>query len=258
MPKTVELGATIDSENLQQLVNIFSALGKISDIVRLKKENEHLLLYTLDGKDRQVHAFKYYILSFDDMFNDHKIDELDWIITDIKKLTKQLQFYLDYEQHITFTFFTIDGTDLGSTRYLVKQCFITNSIFESFIIGAEPFLIHSLSLSSIEDRADQQLRKFGFEVTLEDFLKVKKLIGLDTTHEVVEVEIKNEKVKLKEKKWALQVATTSAADQTITFRKKYISNAEEVDPVAIDIYDTYIILRGHTSTLMITLDIQEY
>lgn len=258
MAKTKKLTAKISANKLDLLIASLTAASKISDNVRLKKDENSLLIYALAGVDNSVHAFKYFTLKFDDYFHEHDVDELDFVITEIKKLTKQLQFYTSYEHEIVFEFNTMDAEDLGASKYFVKQCFITNTVFESFIVGGEPFLVRNLTLSSIKNRVDPNLKKFGFQLAVSDFVKIKKLISLDSTYDILDLIIKNENVKFKEKKWSLGVGKTNTFDQTISFKKSHMKNIEEVDVITVDIFDTFILFRGSTSDLMITLELAEY
>lgn len=258
MAKTKKLTAKITTKNLDLLLGSLTALSKISDNVRMKKDEDSLLIYSLAGVDNAVHAFKYFTLKFDDYFHEHDVDELDFVITEIKKLTKQLQFYTSYEHDITFEFNTMDADDLGAGKQFVKHCFITNSVFESFIVGGEPFLVRNLTLSSIQNRVEPHLKKFGFQLAVSDFTKIKKLIALDTPSDILEIIIKKETIKFKEKKWSLDVGKINIVDQTIAFKKSYIKNVEEVDVITVDLFDTFILFRGETSDLMITLELDEY
>lgn len=258
MAKTIQTLATIAPNKLKDLISVFNSLSKINEIIRLKKEDDTLLLYSLIGPDNSVHAFKYYCLNFNDFFKDTQLKEFDLILSDVKKLTKQLQFYLDYENDIEFTFYTQDGTDLGSSQYLVRQLYITNRVFESFVIADEPFLIRNLSMSSIKERVSPDLRKFGFQMSADNFLKIKKLINLDTTSDIIELNIEEGVIKFKEKKWSLDIGKTTLPNEKIAFKKKYLSNAEEIDNMKIDIFDTFLVMRGEISDLMITLELAEY
>lgn len=258
MAKTKKLTAKITTQKLDDLIGVLTALSKINDTVRFKKENDSLLIYTLNGVDNSVHAFKHFILEFNDYFIDHDIVELDFVITDIKKLTKQLQFYTSYDKEIEITFNTMDASDLGAGIDFVKQCFITNGVFESFIVGGEPFVIRNLAMHSIKDRVEPHLSRFGFQLKLDDFTKIKKLIALDTPSDILEIIIKDNKVKFKEKKWSLDVGSTDTHDQTIAFKKSYVKNVEEIENTAVDVFDTFILFRGDKSDLMITLELAEY
>jgi len=257
--KAQEIQATISPTKLTELLEIFTSLSKINEIIRIKNDNNSLLLYSLIGPDNAVHAFKFYELNFNDFFtSDISLVDLDFTLSNIKNVTKQLQFFTSYDKDITFNFSIVDGTDLGAGSKLVKSCYINNGIFESFIIGDEPFNIRNLTLESIKQRVSPDIRKFGFKLKLDDFVKIKKLINLNTAYDVIDFIVENNVVKAKEKGWSLKVARTNAEDQKITFHKKYIKNAEELDEIQIDSYDTFVVFRGSNSVLMLTLELQEY
>ncbi|MFV2016797.1 MAG: hypothetical protein ACC656_15300, partial [Candidatus Heimdallarchaeota archaeon] len=116
----------------------------------------------------------------------------------------------------------------------------------------------NLSLQNIRARVSPELRKSGFQISLDNFLKIKKLITLDTTSDIIEIIIQDGTIKFKEKKWSLEVAKTNLQNESIAFKKKYLSNAEEIDNISIDIFDTFLVMRGSTSDLMITLELIEY
>jgi len=257
--KATEIQATITPQKLGELIDIFTSLGKIHETIRIKNENNSLLIYSLIGPDNAVHAFKFYELNFLDYFSSNKdFNGLDFVLSNIKNITKQLNFFTGYDKIITFNFSVVNGSDLGAGEKLVKSCYITNDIFESFIIGDEPFIIRNLTLENIKNRVNPELKKFGFKLKLDDFVKIKKLINLNSTNDAIDFTIENNEVKAKEKGWSLKIAKTDAEDQTITFHKKYIKNAEELDEIEVDAYDTFVVFRGSNSILMLTLELKEY
>jgi hypothetical protein len=214
-------------------------------------------LYSLTGPDNSVHAFKFFDVDYDQFF-ETDIPSLDLILTDIKKLVKQFKIYYEDDLDCMFEFTCIDGSDLGADENLCQFLRISNTKFESHVVGGEPFIIRNLTYETVLQRVDPSIAKYQVQLNPEDYRKIKSLIQLYSEPDAMSIEIKKGKIKFKDKKWSLKIGEVEQEDETLIFKKKYLKNIEESENIIFDVFDTFIVFRGINNHLMITLEISEY
>lgn len=251
---------TIIKENrLQELNDIFKDLAKIKEHIRMKVQNGTMMFYTIDGGEtnNQVLAFKYYKKDVSEFF-DHDLNDLDFVILNVKKLTKQLSLYEEYQLPLTFEFETEDGTDINSSSRMVKSLTIKNSKLKTFMIGGEPGLLRNLNIATILEKVDLRYRRYGFEMSVNDYNQVLDLISLDSTNEIVQI-IVDKDIQFREKGWELQVGQIDDIKENMLFKKKFLNNfsTDGLDVVVFDKYETFFVLRGSDNVIMISLEYEE-
>lgn len=211
-----------------------------------------MVFYGIDDQNGQVLAFKYFKKQVADFFN-HDLEDLDFVILNVKKLTKQLALYETYKTDLNFHFECEDGTDLNSSTRMVKSLEIKNSKLKTFIVGGEPSIVRNLGISTIADKVDLRYRRFGFEISLDDFSQIISLIALDPLNETCQIIIDDGEIIFREKGWELQVGASDMREQFL-FKKKYLNNFEAENVVMIDMFDHYFVMRGTDNDLLISLE----
>lgn len=253
MRKTETITTILKADSLNNLIELFKDLSKINDKIRIKIENNIFLAYAIDDQNNLVLAFKYYRKNVFDFFDDVDLDDLDFVLLNLKKVTSQLSLYQSYNLPITCTFECEDGTDIGSSSRMVKNLEIKNGKLRTFISAGEPFLVRNLAKKTIDEKVDPMFKKFGFEVSIEDYSQIIKLIGLDSLNETVEILLDGKEIIFRERGWELVVADTTIKE-SLMFKKKYLSNLKPVDIILIDLFENYMVIRGADHDLMISLE----
>lgn len=259
MSTTTEILSTVIKDGkLKELNDIFKDLTKIKEHIRMKVQNGVMMFYSIDAgeQNNQVLAFKFFKKNVSDFF-DNDLEDLDFVILNVKKLTKQLSLYEEYNMPLYFEFETEDGTDINSSTRMVKSLTIRNAKLRTFIIGGEPALIRNLNIETILDKVDLRYRRYGFEISLQDYDQILNLISLDSTNETVQILI-DEEISFREKGWELQVGEKiNGVKENMLFKKKFLNNFSPTQIVILDKYETFFVLRGTDNVLMISLEYEE-
>jgi len=252
--KKESISTILKADKLKELINIFKDLTQIKEHIRMKVQNGIMLFYSIDDQNGQVLAFKYYKKQVLDFF-DHDLEDLDFVILNVKKLTKQLSLYEAYGTPLSFNFETEDATDLNSSTRMVSTLEIKNGKLKTFLIGGEPGLIRNLGISTIFEKVDIRFRRFGFEISIIDFNQILQLISLvnDPSHETVQIILDGTDIIFREKGWELNVGTSNMKEQFL-FKKKYLNNFDPKEIVLLDMFDNFLVLRGTDNDLMISLE----
>jgi hypothetical protein len=211
-----------------------------------------MVFYSIDDQNGQVLAFKYFKKSVDDFF-DRELDDINLVILNVKKFTKQLSLYESYNLPLQWVFECEDGTDLNSSTRMVRTLEVRNAKLRTFLVGGEPFIIRDLGISTIFDKVDHRYRRFGFEISLEDFNQIIELINLDPTNETVEILLTGKDIIFREKGWELEVGSIDLKE-SLLMKKKYWNNFKADSVILADVFENFIVLKGTDNDLLISLE----
>lgn len=252
MRKTETITTTLKADKLKELIEMFKDLAKIKENIRFKVQDGIFMLYGIDDQSGQVLAFKYFKKRVEDFF-DHDLEDIDFVILNIKKFTKNLSFYEEYNLPMQWMFECEDGSDLSSTSRMVRSLEVKNTKLRTFLLGGEPSLIRNLAIATIFDKVDTRYRRFGFEMSVADYNQILNLIDLDSTNETLEIILNGSDIIFREKGWELQVSTTDI-NESILMKKKYFKNFDAENVVLVDLFDTFLVLRGVDNDMVISLE----
>lgn len=250
--KNETIAATLKPNKLKELIEIFKDLSDIKEHIRVKVKDGLMVLYAIDDQNGQVLAFKFFKKNVLDFF-DHDLNHLDFSLLNLKKFTKQLALYESYNLPLVWTFECEDGTDLNSSKRMVKSLEVKNAKLKTFLIAGEPYIIRQLEIDTIFDKVDLKYRRFGFEVALSDFQQILKLLSLNTTNETLEIVMNGVDIVFREHGWELQVGETNLKE-SLLIKKKHFSNFSPTDVVTVDMFDHYVVLRGSDNDLLISTE----
>jgi len=250
--KNETISTILKPEKLKDLINIFKDLSDIKEHIRVKAKDGTMILYSIDDQNGQVLAFKFFKKQPLDFF-DHDLNELDFSILNLKKFTKQLSLYESYNQPLSWTFECEDGTDLNSSKRMVKSLEVKNDKLKTFLIAGEPYIIRNLEIETIFDKVDLKYRRFGFDVSLSDFQQILKLIALNTTNETIEILLNGSDIIFREQGWELKVGETTLKE-SLLIKKKHFSNFSPTSDVNVDMFDNFVVLRGSDNDLLISIE----
>jgi hypothetical protein len=252
--KTEILTTVLKSDQISSMIEILKDLHKIKEHARIKVQSGILSLYAIDDPSGQVIAFKNYKKNVADFFEGSDLEDIDMVLLNLNKIAKQLNFYQTYNLPLEWVFETEDGSDLSSSTRLVKTLEIKNTKLRTFIVGGEPYLIKNLAQTTIDEKMDGRYKKFGFEVSAQDYKQILQLSALDTTSETVEILLDGKDIIFREKGWELIVGSTDIKE-SLLFKKMYLNNVAPKDLLPIDVFENYMVLKGGTDNdLMISLE----
>src|SRR4051812_24115260 len=89
-----KLSLKLNKRYFPDFITKIQDLSNINDVVKLKIENDKVLMYSMKANDTAVLALKSYILPTSNYFDDFNQDSMfDFIITNAPKFIKSLKFF---------------------------------------------------------------------------------------------------------------------------------------------------------------------
>lgn len=253
-----KLSFSINPNTFNDLVTKIDDLCRISDTIKLKIDNDTILMYSMMGSENMILAFKNFQLETKEYF--HLKEDLDYtlniIITSAKKLVKNLAFIKPSEKiavEVTHKF--VDENDTISDARLVQ---IKNAKFKLQLQTGENSEIRDLNKTILSQRMNLKNKKWSFSVSNSDFNDVKKLslINVDDSRRVLHLNVEDYKVKLSELHlWELEVDEVSENNKHLMFNKSFLSCINDGGkPVQFHVFETFILIKDDISNLMISFE----
>lgn len=249
---TLDIVFELNKDQLKLLINKIEDLTDINEKILLKFDPENLLIYTFDGIEKDIHAFKSYIFSNKEFFSDINPVEniIKFILLDGKKITKTLDIFQTFDENITFKL--IYNEDGYGEKLMVK-----NSKLKLDIIGGlSNTFKQDISLEQIKDIMDPTKSNFYIKLLESDFVKIKKMSSIEKDNDIYYLKIKDKQVFLGETRWNLLIGETDYINDQIKFPKKYFNTINfDEDSITLYIFETFLLVLGKESNLMITVEL---
>ena len=252
-----KLNLIINPNNFPDLIKKIDDLCRISDTIKMKIDNENILIYSMMGSENIILAFKNYDLKTEDYF-DIKEDlgfTLNIIITSAKKFVKNLAFIKTSEKILMEVTHKFEDDDTSSDARLVQ---IKNGKFKLQIQTGENSEIRDLNKSMLNQRLNLKNKNWSFTIQNQDFIDVKKLasINSDESRRILHLNIEDSKVKLSELSiWELEVDEVIEKDKHLMFNKSFLGNINDNGKdVDMHVFETFILIKDDISSLMISFE----
>ena len=159
-------------------VEKLNTVASIDDTVKLKIDNENILMYAMLGGGNVILAFKNFLLSTKDYFDNDMDDfSLDIIIPSAKKFVKNLAFIKDMDK-IGFDVSYKESPD-DDSLYIARGLQISSGKFKVNWLGGEGGTIRDIGKAALAQRLDVRNKKWTFNIPNSDFLDIKKLSGIN-------------------------------------------------------------------------------
>lgn len=216
---------TAKKDKFIEFLDKIDDLTLISDIVKIKIDNDHILLYSVIG-EKTIKAFKSYTLNTKDYFD---VEEdipyiIDFVINGAKKLLKKLYIYSG-NQPVKFEYI---HKEVDGILRQVRNCRISDSKLKVGIVGSDLSKIRNLDKNILKKQLDPSNAKGRFKINTKDLDDVRKLCNLHDD-EVINIKSKNGLVTCYQQGWELEVDQSDSSFSDLVFAKKYLSciNCEE-------------------------------
>lgn len=251
-----KISLTFKSDNFDLFSSKIEDLCKISDTIKVKIDNENILMYSLMGTENIILAFKSFDIKTKDIFLDFDTEfTVNIIITSAKKFFKNLFFIKKTEKILMDITYKMDD-DPDSVDARIVQ--IKNSKFKLQIQTGENSEIRDLNKKILEQRLDFKNKLWDFTISNKDFLDIKKLssINMDDSRRILHLNIENRVVKLSETSlWELEVDSSNEIDKHLMFNKSLLSCINDNnEDVTFNVFDTFILIKDEISSLMISFE----
>ena len=250
-----KLSLKINQNNFSDLVNKLQDLSSIDDVIKMKIDQDNILIYSMISNESLVLALKSYLLKTKDYIqNFDKEQTYDFIITSSGKFVKNLKFF-NSQNPIKLDFISKPLPEEVDVNH-VRSAQFSNGKLKISCVGGEIFKIRSLNKKFLEERMNPKKCKWSFKMTQEDFLDVKKLSSINNEDRIINIIVQDGKVFVNEMaKWELEVDSIEPRNTQITFIKKYLSNINSDYPqINFHIFETFILVKDELSNLMMSFE----
>lgn len=257
---TAKITYKISLEQLENLNTKMKDLTKLDKSIFIKINKKEIIIYSLVGKGSNINSFKSHKQNIKDTFNvikDELDDELLYKILDGKKFTNSLSMFIKYmtSQNIT------DDVDFQLTyspeSFICEKLSIKNKKSKDETPGEKPSNDENIDIDQLDDLMDIDLTNYNFILTENDFKYIKTKSGIEKEQDVLYLNIKDKKLSIGENRWELEITEIDRPDEIITFPKKYFNciNFEIDSSMKIYVADTYLLIIGDTSNLLISIEL---
>jgi hypothetical protein len=250
-----KLSLKFNQKNFTDFVGKIKDLTNIEDIVKLKIEQDKILMYSMLSNDASVLALKSYLVNTSDyILNFDKEETFDFIITGASKFVKNLAFFnSDTPIKVDINFKALPDDD---NIMHVRSAQFSNGKLKISTIGGEEHKIRDINSTTLGNKLNIKNSKWSFKMTKEDFADVKKLCSINNEDRILNINVSNGKVSMNEStKWELEIDEIEPRNTNLIFGKKYLSNINaDKDYINFSIFETFILVKDDNSNLMISFE----
>jgi len=261
MAKSKELGFSISKDNLIKLIDTLKDLSRLDDKVLFKFDKDNTLIYSLVGEGHSVNAFKSFIFKTNEIFDIEDFDEtIMFIGQSAKGIARSLYIMSDFDID-TFKG-KIYYDELSGAFFSDRIYFRSGNKLRQSFYGDDPRSMNTqISVDKIKEFIKLEDADFSFELSADDFDKIKKLSSPDSEMNIFYMTTYEKDgeyfVSIGETAWELTVNSTDySTARTLAFPKKYFKTIGMTDGSAkIYVFDTSLMVSTPESDLLISIEI---
>jgi hypothetical protein len=250
-----KLSLKFNKANFSDFVSKIKDLTNIEDTVKLKIEQDKILMYSMLSNDVSVLTLKSYLVNTSDYIdNFDKEETYDFIITSAAKFVKNLAFF-NSDSPIKVDIMSKPLPEDDNIMH-VRAAQFSNGKLKISCIGGEEHKIRDINSTTLESRLNPKNSRWGFKISKEDFADVKKLCSINNEDRILNISVTDGKVTMNETaKWELEIDTIDSRSTNLIFGKKYLSNVNaDNDYINFSIFDTFILVKDENSNLMLSFE----
>lgn len=251
MPK---LKLKIKPDNFSLFVSKIENIAAIDDTVRVKIDNDNILMYSMLGGGNVMLAFKNFLLKTSDFFDIDDFDyTIDMIIPNAKKFVKNLAFIRDMDK-IGFELSYKEDDD-NELLYVVRSFQISSGKFKVNWLGGELYSVRDIGKASLSQRLNPKDKKWSFNIGNQDFLDVKKLSSINSER-IICMDVNKGKVIFSEKSsWELEVDEIEDRNAALILNKRFLSCInDKLENIEFSIFENFMLIKDEESNLMLSME----
>ena len=241
--------------NFSDFISKLQDLASIEDVIKLKIENDTILMYSMISNEVSVLALKNYIVNTSDYIENFTSEEtFDFIITSAGKFVKNLKFFnVDSPIKLDIIYKPLPEDD---TINHVRSAQFSNGKLKISCVGGEEYKIKDITKNVLKQKLNPKNSQWSFKISKEDFGNIKKLCSINSEDKIVNINVNGGKVTLSEMgKWELEVDTIDSKNANLIFGKKYLSNINDDDDfINFQVFTTFILAVDNTSNFMLSFE----
>ena len=244
----------IKSDKFSDFINKLEDLTKISDTIKLKIDNDNILMYSMLGGNVML-AFKNYLINTRDYleYGDDMDYSMDVIIANAKKFVKNLNFIKESDK-ITLEISYKESQD-DDTIMSARSLQIVGGKLKVNWISGEHYEMRDINKGALSQRLNLKNRKWFFNINKSEFSDVKKLSSINSER-IINISVLSGKVTLSERaSWELEIESIDDdRSASLMLNKKFLSCINEMDNIEFSIFETFMLVRDDNSNLMLSFE----
>ena len=244
----------IKSEKFTDFISKLDDLTKIEDTIKLKIDNDNILMYSMMGGNVML-AFKNYLINTRDYldYGDDLEYSIDIIIANAKKFVKNLNFIKDSDK-VTMEITYKESPD-DDTIMTGRSLQVVGGKLKVNWMAAEHFEMRDINKVALKQRLDLKSRKWNFSISKSDFSDVKKLSSINGER-IININIMSGKVLLSENAaWELEIDSIDDRNASLMLNKKFLSCInDDMENIEFNIFETFMLIKDDISNLMLSFE----
>lgn len=245
----------IKSEKFADFISKLDDLTKIEDTIKLKIDNDNILMYSMMGGNVML-AFKNYLINTRDYldYGDDLEYSIDIIIANAKKFVKNLNFIKDSDK-VTMEITYKESPD-DDTIMTGRSLQVVGGKLKVNWMAAEHFEMRDINKVALKQRLDLKGRKWNFSISKSDFSDVKKLSNINGER-IININIMSGKVLLSENAaWELEIDSIDVdRNANLMLNKKFLSCInDDMENIEFNIFETFMLIKDDISNLMLSFE----
>lgn len=254
MSSTKKIKFKVNKDKFEDFIEKLDDLTKISSTLKIKIDNDDILIYSVLGK-AAVLAFKNYMFKTNELFqlNDDIENTFDIIIIEGKKFVKNLQF-LKGNEKVTFEI-TYKSNPDDDNIMDARTLQISGGKLKINLMTGEHYEIRDMNKNSLQKGLDIKNKKWSFKISKEDFSDIKKLSSINGT-KLLNITVKEGNVKILETStWELDIDNINEDRNTnLILNKRFLSSINEKEDIVFNIFDNFMLIKDQESNLMLSFE----
>jgi hypothetical protein len=240
--------------NLSDFISKIDDLSKIDDTIKLKIDNENILMYSMLGGNVLL-AFKNFLVKTSDYLDNVDFDyKIDLIIPSAKKFVKNLTFIKD-QSSVSLDISYKESPD-DDELFLARSFQITSGKFKVNWLAGEHYEMRDIDKNSLTTRLDLRNKKWSFSIKNEDFVDIKKLSSINSER-VISIMVTKGNVVVSEKSaWELEIDDLDDdRSASLILNKRFLGCInDKLTRVDFHIFDTFMLVKDIDSNLMLSFE----
>jgi hypothetical protein len=244
----------IKNDMFGDLINKLSDLTSIDDTIKLKIDNENILIYSMLGGNVML-AFKNFLIKTNDYFEIK--DELEYsydvIIANCGKFIKNLEF-LKTQPKITMTLSCKESQE-DETVMCARTIQVVGGKLKVNWLAAERYEMRDINKDILFEKLNLKNRNWSFVISKQDFSDVKKLSSINS-EKIISIDVINGEIILSEKAaWELKIGETENKSANLIFNKRFFKCIDDDrDEIEFSMFENFILIKDNYSNLMLSYE----
>ena len=245
----------INSDKFVDFISKLDDLTKIEDTIKLKIDNDNILMYSMMSSGQTMLAFKNYLVDTRDYleYGDDLEYSVDIIIANAKKFVKNLNFIKDSDK-ITFEITYKESPD-DDTIMNGRSLQVVGGKLKVNWIAGEHYEMRDINKGALAQRLNLKGRKWNFNIKKSEFSDIRKLSSINSER-IINIGVLNGKVTLSERaSWELEIESIDDdRSASLMLNKKFLACINEMDNIEFSIFETFMLVKDDNSNLMLSFE----